>query len=182
MRKPVPHHVEIVPYDPAWPAIAELEAIRLAGALGTNLLRTEHIGSTSVPGLAAKPIVDMIPVVVSLEDLDWQRPKIEALGYEWFGEYGIEGRRFCILSRDGKRVAHLHFFQQGSPQISRHVAFRDYLRANPGAASAYEAEKRRAAALHPLDSSAYNLEKWDWVVREEAKALEWAGLEQSARA
>ena len=119
MREPVPHDVQIVLHDAEWPRFAELEAARLAGTLGTNLLRTEHVGSTSVPGLAAKPIVDMIPVVASLDDLDWQRPKVEALGYEWFGEYGIEGRRFCILSKEGKRVAHLHFFQQGSPQTDQ---------------------------------------------------------------
>lgn len=182
MREPVPHPVEILPSDPEWRRLAELEAVRLKGALDANLQRTEHIGSTSVPGLAAKPIIDLIPVVASLDDLDWQRPKVEALGYEWFGEYGIEGRRFCILAKGSQRIAHLHFFQQGSPQITRHLAFRDYLRAHPGAVRAYEAEKRRAAALHPHDSSAYNLEKWDWVAREEAKALTWTGTEQSAHA
>lgn len=177
MSEPRPHDVFIVPYDPEWPRLAALETMRLTGALGANLLRAEHMGSTSVPGLAAKPVIDLMPIVASLEDLDWQRPKVEALGYEWFGEFGIDGRRFCTLTRDGRRIAHLHFFQQGSPHIARHLAFRDYMRAHPGAARAYEAEKRRAAMLHPHDSKGYNLEKWAWVAREEAKAMAWAGIE-----
>ncbi|MEN3976931.1 GrpB family protein [Emcibacter sp. SYSU 3D8] len=182
MREPAIHDVEIVPYDPAWPSLAELESVRLAGVLGGTLLRIEHVGSTSVPGLAAKPIIDMIPVVANLDDLDWKRPNVEALGYAWFGEYGIEGRRFCSLDRNGKRTVHLHVFQQGSPQITRHLAFRNYLRANPAAARDYETEKHRAAALHPHDSSAYNREKWDWVARMEATAMDWAGSEPTANA
>ncbi|MEN3949958.1 GrpB family protein [Iodidimonas sp. SYSU 1G8] len=180
MREPAPHDVHIAPYDPEWPALAAFEAARLTAALTSNLLRTEHMGSTSVPGLAAKPIVDLLPVVASLEDLDWQRPRIEALGYDWFGAFGIEGRRFCILMKEGRPAVHLHFFQQDSPQIARHLIFRDYLRAHPDRARAYDAEKRRAAALHPQDSMAYNREKWDWVAREEARALAWAGRESTS--
>ncbi len=182
MPEPPPHPVIIAPYDPEWPRQAEREGMRLVAALGANLLRVEHIGSTSVPGLAAKPVIDLMPVVASLEDLDWQRPLVATLGYEWFGEFGIEGRRFCTLTREGRRIVHLHAFQQGSPEIARHVAFRDYLRVHPDAARAYEGEKRRAAALHPEDSKAYNLEKWDWVAREDAKAMEWAGFRSSADA
>ncbi len=182
MGEPPPHAVVIAPSDPEWPRRAALEAMRLAAALGANLLRTEHVGSTSVPGLAAKPVVDLMPIVASLDDLDWQRAKVETLGYKWFGEFGIAGRRFCTMTRNGERVGHLHFFQQGSAEIPKHTVFRDYLRAHPDAARAYEIEKRRAAAIHPHDSLAYNREKADWVAAELAKAKAWAGIWDNAHA
>lgn len=182
MREPPPHAVTIAPYDPEWPLMAELESMRLSAALGPALLRWEHFGSTAVPGLAAKPVIDLMGIVVSLEDLDWRRPLIEAAGYEWFGEFGIAGRRFNPLTRDGRRTVHLHFYRQDSVQVGRHLCVRDYLRAHPAAVREYEAEKRRAAAIHPDDSLAYNREKNVWVNRLERAAMAWAGIEDTAHA
>ncbi len=159
-----------------------LEGARLTAAVGPTLLRWEHFGSTSIPGLAAKPVIDLMGIVVSLDDLDWRRPQVEAAGYEWFGEFGISGRRFNTLTRDGKRSVHLHFYQQESEQVARHLCVRDYLRAHPAAARDYEAEKRRAAAIHPGDSIAYNWEKNAWVNRLEQAAMEWAGIKGTAHA
>jgi GrpB-like predicted nucleotidyltransferase (UPF0157 family) len=142
--------------------------------LGSSLVIVHHIGSTAVPGLAAKPILDLLPLVTDLADLDQQRPCIEALGYQWYGELGIPGRRYCALSDEtGTRIVQLHFFQADSPQIERHLAFRDYLRAHPEAARAYETEKRRARDLHPHDSHAYTEEKSAWVRATESTALTW---------
>jgi len=141
-----------------------------------------HIGSTSVPGLAAKPIIDLMPLVTDLADLDRERRCIEALGYNWYGELGISGRRYCALSDEaGIRIVQLHFFSADSPQVERHIAFRDYLRAHPDAASAYEKEKRRARDLHPNDSHAYTDEKDVWIRDTEAKALIWFAEQQTAR-
>ena len=124
--------------------------------LEPTLVSVHHIGSTSVPGLAAKPIIDLMPLVTSLADLDRKRPAVEALGYIWHGELGIERRRYCTLSsEDGIRLVQLHFFTANCAEVERHVAFRDYLRACPEAARAYENEKRRARDLHPNDSHAY---------------------------
>jgi GrpB-like predicted nucleotidyltransferase (UPF0157 family)/GNAT superfamily N-acetyltransferase len=171
---PPPHAASLHAYDPNWPRQAEMEATRLQVALGANLLTVEHFGSTSVPGLAAKPVLDLMPIVADLAALDAQRPAVERLGYAWHGEFELPGRRFCTRSRDdGVRLVHLHFYQQGSPQIARHLAFRDYLRAHPAAACDYEQEKRRASALHPNDSLAYNIEKAAWVTGAEARALAW---------
>jgi GrpB-like predicted nucleotidyltransferase (UPF0157 family) len=165
MPPPIP--VILAPYNPDWPRMAAGHAERLR-VLGSTLVNVHHIGSTSVPGLAAKPIIDLMPLVTDLADLDRERGRIEALYYEWHGEFGIAGRRYCTLSAD-----QLHFFQSDSPQAERHIAFRDYLRAHPAVATAYENEKCRARDLHPNDSHAYTDEKSAWIRKTEATALIW---------
>ncbi|MBI1181896.1 MAG: GrpB family protein [Alphaproteobacteria bacterium] len=174
MSEPPPHPVVIAPYDPHWPRMAARESGRLATAVGPTLLRWEHFGSTAVPGLAAKPVIDLMGIVAHLKDLDGRRPHIEAAGYQWYGEFGIPGRRFNTLTRRGRRVVHLHFYQRDSEQVGRHLSVRDYLRSHPSAARDYEAEKRRAAAIHPDDSLAYNREKDAWVQHLERMAMTWA--------
>jgi GrpB-like predicted nucleotidyltransferase (UPF0157 family) len=142
--------------------------------LGPMLAGVHHIGSTAVPGLAAKPILDLMPLVTSLDGLDRERGKVEALGYEWHGEYGIAGRRYCTLAdAGGVRLVQLHFFEVDSPHAKRHLAFRDYLRAHREVRRAYEAEKRRARDLHPNDSHAYSDEKAVWIQKMETTALGW---------
>ncbi len=175
---PAPIPVELVPHAPEWAGRAAAEAARLEGALGDTLVAVHHIGSTAIPGIAAKPIIDLLPEVTALAALDGKRPAIEALGYQWWGEYGIPGRRYCSLSTaaTGKRLIQLHFFASGAPDIARHLAFRDHLRRHPEIARAYEAEKRRARDLHPDDSHAYTDEKAAWIRTMEAEALAaWEG-------
>ena len=96
---PSPHPFVLKPNDPEWARTAERETMRLRQALGTNLVSVEHFGSTSVPGLAAKPVIDLMPLVADLRALDRDRARIEALGYQWFGEFGIARRRFCTVMR-----------------------------------------------------------------------------------
>jgi GrpB-like predicted nucleotidyltransferase (UPF0157 family) len=167
--------VTLVPHAPAWAEMARAESARLKGALGDVLLRVEHMGSTSIPGIMAKPILDFIPVATNLEALDAARGALEALGYDYLGEFGIPTRRYCRLNDrvTGARKFQLHCFAQDSPEIARHLAFRDYLRAHPGIAKAYEAEKLRAAALHPDNVLLYNDAKNDWIKRTEQDALAW---------
>lgn len=169
--------IDLVPHDPAWAEIAARESQRLRDALGATLVEVHHIGSTAIPGIRAKPIVDLIPVVRSLDEVDGKQSNVEALGYEWRGELNIAGRRYCILpdlaSTRGGRIAQLHIFAAGSERIPRHVAFRDYLRAHPEDAAAYEAEKLRARALHPGDVNAYNTEKTAWILACEERVAAW---------
>lgn len=168
-----PIAVVLVEYDSTWPLAAENFAIQLRHT-GQNILAVHHIGSTSILGLAAKPIIDLLPVVKSLKTLDQSRKQIEVLGFHWHGEYGIRDRRFCTLSNsEGVRIAHLHFFEAGSLHIARHLAFRDYLRAHPKIAAEYEAEKRRAREIHPNNSHDYSDEKALWIKTVEARALSW---------
>lgn len=171
MPPPIP--VVLVGYDHHWPRLAAeySEGLRV---LGPVVVGVHHIGSTSVPGLAAKPIIDLMVLVDDLAELDHSRESVEALGYQWHGELGISGRRYCTLSTEaGERRVQLHCFTADSPHVRRHLAFRDYLRAHPEMARAYEKEKYRARDLHPQDSHAYGDEKDAWIRQWEAEALLW---------
>jgi GrpB-like predicted nucleotidyltransferase (UPF0157 family) len=173
---PPPIPVDLVPHSPKWAPTAARETRRLQVALGDALLTVHHIGSTSIPGIVAKPIVDLIPEVTSLEVLDAAKDSIIALGYEWWGEYGMAGRRYCTMTdpASGKRVVQLHCFATGSSHITRHVAFRDFMRRHPDKAHVYEVEKIRARDLHPQDSHAYSVAKSHWMSAIEVEALaEW---------
>jgi GrpB-like predicted nucleotidyltransferase (UPF0157 family) len=178
MLKPI--SVILTAYNPEWPRMAASHAERLQ-VLGSTLAAFHHIGSTSVPGLVAKPIIDLMPLVTGLTGLDGQCQRIEALGYIWHGELGISGRRYCTLTDEAdSRVVQLHFFKEDSPHVERHIAFRDYLRVHPAAARAYAIEKRRAQELHPHDSHAYADEKYKWIKDTETKALIWFSWQQAA--
>ena len=166
--------VLLAPHDPAWAEMAAAEGARLAGVLGEKLIAAHHIGSTAIPGIAAKPVVDLMPVVRSLEALEARRADVEALGYLWRGEFGIEGRRYCVLERNGKRVFHVHFYQAGAAQIGAQLVFRDYLRAHRHEALAYEAAKHAAAEAHPENSLAYNDHKAGWIRACLERANAWA--------
>lgn len=170
---PPPFKVELLPHDPHWAAQADAESGVLATALGRCLVKVEHVGSTAIPGIRAKPVIDLMPVVTGLAALDHHRRDIEALGYEWWGEFGLPGRRYCTKSAPdtGRRLVQLHAYAQGSPEITRHLAFRDYLRRHPEIARAYESEKLRCQALHPDNSHDYSDCKGSWIARIEADAL-----------
>lgn len=167
--------VELHPHSPAWTLMARAESDALKAALGDRLLEVEHMGSTAIPGIAAKPIIDLMPIARDEASLDAMEAGVRKLGYEWLGEFGIPGRRYCRRNdpATGKRRFQLHCFAQDATEIDRHLAFRDYLRAHSEIAKAYEAEKRRAAALHPDDTLAYNDAKNDWIKRTERDALAW---------
>ena len=169
----MPIKVELLPHDRHWAELAVTESGIIRSALAENLITVHHIGSTAIPSIEAKPIVDLIPVVGSLERLDVQRPDLEALGYGWHGPLGLPGRRNCTKSdpKSGRRRIQLHIYQDGSPEITRHVAFRNYLRNHPGLAREYEAEKFRCQVLHPDNSHSYSDCKDAWIKRIEAEAL-----------
>ena len=167
--------VELAAHDPAWAAQAQTEGARVVSALGTPVLAMHHIGSTAIAGILAKPIVDMMGVVTSLADIDVHERTMRALGYDWRGEFGIAGRRFCPLDdARGRRIFHVHFYADGHPEIEGNLAFRDYMRTHIDEALAYEAEKIRAAGLHPDDRAAYTTEKAVWVSACRERALAWA--------
>ena len=165
--------IRVVPYDNGWPARFQEIAGEVAGILAGEIVAIHHIGSTAVPGLAAKPIIDLLVEVRDIARVDGYNPAIEAHGYLPKGEHGIPGRRFFIKGSEEERLAHIHIFAQGDPAIARHLAFRDYLLRHPAEAATYGELKQELARKHPHDIEAYMAGKRELVERLEAEALAW---------
>jgi GrpB-like predicted nucleotidyltransferase (UPF0157 family) len=169
----MPSRYTFTDYSPTWPAAFNQEAERLKALLGDKLITAHHIGSTSVPGLAAKPIIDLLPLVRSIEAIDGLTPMLERAGYQAWGEYGLVGRRYFTKDQGAYRTHNVHIYQVDDPEIDRHLAFCAYLRSHTKTRDEYAALKREVYARHPDDIAAYNDAKNDWIKAVEAMALEW---------
>ncbi|MEQ9889318.1 GrpB family protein [Pectobacterium zantedeschiae] len=154
----------VVDYDPQWATNYATAARALAQALSEVAVSVHHIGSTAVPGLPAKPVIDMLLEVVSLSDLDRLDHVMVDLGYRPRGENGMAGRRYYTKGGDA-RTHHLHAFVVGDAHIQRHLTFRDYLRANPSVCAEYAAIKRTAALVCDNDAAVYSQLKNDFIAR-----------------
>lgn len=151
-------------YDPRWPEIYEQDRTAIARALGPMVQAIEHVGSTAVPGLAAKPIIDII-VGVSAGDLDRVIEPLTGIGYEYGPDWEISmprRRYFRRLAPDGSHTEHLHVVPYGGEFWTRHLRFRDYLRAHPDAAREYGELKKRLAQEHQ-GSIDYTFAKTDFI-------------------
>jgi GrpB-like predicted nucleotidyltransferase (UPF0157 family) len=158
--------LRLAPYDPAWPRRFAAEAARIRAALGELAAAVEHVGSTAVPGLAGKPVLDVGIAVESEAAADACIAPLAALGYAYRGPYGDDPRRrYYVRDADGVRVAHLHLYVLPAPAWDEKLAFRDALRGDPVLAAAYEAEKWRMAAEVGWDKSAYSVAKGPFVER-----------------
>lgn len=162
----VREEVSIVPYDPRWPASFDDEARCLRRRLPESLVaRIEHIGSTAVPGLAAKPIVDILVGVKSLEEAREQVPALlEAEGYDYFWRTDVAPPYMWFIRRDaeGRRTHHVHVVGEDS-ELWERLYFRDYLREFPDEARRYEQLKRSLCERHPNDRAAYTVGKAEYV-------------------
>ncbi|MCA0970191.1 GrpB family protein [Halobacillus litoralis] len=167
--------VEVHPYQPEWGSSFTKEAKRLESLFGRELLDIHHIGSTAVEGMAAKPVIDLMPVVADIARIDAHNESMKALGYEPKGEYGISGRRFFIKGRD-LRTHHVHIYEKGNPEIERHLIFRDYLMEHPAARERYSQVKQVLAEKYPDDIGAYIKGKERIVKELEHEAFCWRGL------
>jgi GrpB-like predicted nucleotidyltransferase (UPF0157 family) len=147
--------VRIVEYDPAWPGRAEAELRRIQEALGEVAVRVDHIGSTAVPGLAAKPILDLQIAVDALEPPERYVEPLTRIGYLFVPAPNSPDHHFFARPPERPRTHHVHVFEAGSERELRHLAVRDFLRAHPDEAERYAALKREVAARHPQDRLAY---------------------------
>ena len=143
--------IRLLPYDAAWPAAFEAEAAALRESFGPLAKRIDHVGSTSVPGLEAKPVIDIQVSVASLETLEPFTPIMQACGYVHFRDPDPAFERaypYFHKPHDWPHSHHVHLCESGSEWEWRHLAFRDYLRTHPEAREEYVALKRRLAAIH----------------------------------
>lgn len=154
--------IEIVEYDRAWPERFEAEAARLRDEIGERVSRIEHVGSTSVPGLAAKPIVDICPMVPDMETAHECSERLRAMGYTLNAVR--EEKQWIAHERVDETGQQFNVHVRADPErIERYLRFRDFLRDHPDARDEYARIKRAAAAAHPHDVSAYTDEKTDFV-------------------
>jgi GrpB-like predicted nucleotidyltransferase (UPF0157 family) len=171
----IPDPVVVVEYDPGWPAAFQRERERIGGALGDLAVAIEHMGSTAVPGLGAKPIIDIMLGLRGLEDVEACVGPMEDLGYEYKGEFGIPNRHYFRLIQGGLRTHQVHTVERGGEFWRRHLLFRDYLRARPDEAQRYYELKLGLAERHRDDREAYTEAKSEFILA----AMERAGRDRS---
>ncbi|HLW84975.1 MAG TPA: GrpB family protein [Candidatus Sulfotelmatobacter sp.] len=150
----MPHPVIVVDYDPRWPAQFEALWRRIGGALGDLAAAIEHVGGTAVPGLAAKPVIDIDVLLWSSGGLPEAIERLAALGYVHEGDLGIAGREAFRQPPD-QPAHHLYVCIPDSEEYRRHLAFRDYLRAHPESVSSYAELKRGLARQYRDDREKY---------------------------
>lgn len=159
-------HVIVLPYDGQW----EQDFLKIKGeiqdALGQLALSIEHVGSTVVHGLSAKPIIDIDVVIEDGSALDPVIASLERIGYRHEGDLGIPGREaFKYEGKDHLRKHHLYVCPRDSAELKRHIAFRDYLRCHPEAVRGYSLVKEEGARLYPYDINNYLEHKTPFIER-----------------
>lgn len=169
------HMLEVVPYDPTWPTMFEVEAHRIRTALGHLALRVDHHGSTSIPGLGAKPIIDIQVSVAVLQPLTAYGERLDAIGYVHVPHPDDSFCPFFHRPPQWPHSHHLHVVERGGAEERRTLAFRDYLRDHPDMAREYEDLKgrlaRQLAPTTPESREAYARAKTEFIERVDAMAL-----------
>ena len=149
-------HVVVLPYDEAWKKDFEEIKAELMAVLDGLVLSVEHVGSTSVPGLAAKPIIDIDVIVEDTDCFEKVKTALETIGYQHEGDLGIPGREaFKYHGKEHLRKHHLYVCAKDSDELKRHLSFRDYLRTHPEAVKEYGRIKEEGARLYPNDIDSY---------------------------
>ena len=162
--------VVLVEPDRAWLALFCTEGRRLIAVAAQAILEVHHVGSTAIPGILAKPIIDVLIILRRFLN-EAESVAVSMAGYEYCGEAGIPGRQY--FSRRTSPAFHLHAFLDGHAEVGRMLLFRDYLRAHPETAREYEALKRHLAERFRRDRAAYTDAKTDFISSVDAKAALW---------
>jgi GrpB-like predicted nucleotidyltransferase (UPF0157 family) len=163
----------VVPHNPAWAAEFEARAAEIAAILGEDLVAIHHAGSTAIPGIRAKPTIDIVVVARSLQALDAAADAMHALGYDVRGELGIAGRRFFTRNNGAARTHNVHSFALGNPEIERMLSLRDYLLAHPADAQAYSRLKEELARRFPDNVTSYTNGNSAFIEEIIRRAREW---------
>lgn len=157
-------HLRLCQHDPKWLETFEAERERLTAALRSRLFHIEHVGSTSVPNLLAKPVVDIAVAVGSTTEADLCIEPLQAFGYEYRGLHGDdERRRYYVLEREGRRMAQIHLYILPAAGWDQMLRFREVLRSNAAVREAYAREKLRIAEKVDWDKGAYSLAKGPFI-------------------
>jgi GrpB-like predicted nucleotidyltransferase (UPF0157 family) len=163
--------ITIEDYDPLWPQRFETLRLRIAATLGDLAIAIEHIGSTAVPGLSAKPVIDIDVLLRSATDLSPVINRLSSLGYDHQGNLGIAGRE-AFRTPHYDFPHHLYVCPPGSEEYKRHLAFRNYLRTHPEDAHAYDALKRHLADKYRADRDSYTVAKSEFIAEILHRALQ----------
>jgi len=150
---------QVVQYDPDWRGQFEAEAQKLGEIFGNDALRLEHIGSTSVPGMAGKPTIDILILVHDLAAAEDHKSQMEALGYEYLPDFVTEDSRLFRKMRDNIILVNVHVFRSDHPHVKDMLGLRDYLRSHPEEMQAYSALKRGLFEKYPGDYAEYRKQK-----------------------
>lgn len=175
------NRVVLIPHNPAWAQLFQAEAAELQAAIGPYVLDIQHVGSTAIPGIPAKPIIDIGIAVANFEEAARCIAPVEALGYLYRGELGIPRRHYFVKRVGGNSTYHLHMNEVQSTDWQQQIALRDYLRQHPAVAQEYAALKVRLAEQFPIDRVAYTEGKSGFISQVLVKALPNMGPQPGAQ-
>jgi GrpB-like predicted nucleotidyltransferase (UPF0157 family) len=161
--------VEVVSYNSNWKKMYKEESEKIKNILNDIIVDIHHIGSTAIPGIKAKPVIDILVEVKDIEAVDRYNNKMEELGYEAMGEHGIPKRRF-LRKGGNKRTHHIHIFQVGSEEIERYINFKEYLITHPDKGREYSKLKEKLVNKYTYDVENYTNGKSDFIKEIDRKA------------
>ncbi len=174
LDKNIKRKYSISEYDPHW--VNQFNSIKdfLSEVFGNKVIKIEHVGSTSIPGMKAKPLIDVLVVVEKMEDFPDQKNKMVQAGYEWGVDYiGPNTLLFFKLGADGEKLENIHVCEKDAPKTRQFLVMRDFFRTHPEKAKQYSDLKEANSRMHPEDYPAYRAAKAPFLERMEQEAYEW---------
>lgn len=156
-------HTLVVPHNPLWPQSFQPEAAALKTIFGDYALTIQHIGSTAIPGLSAKPVVDILITTPDLDEIDTLDDRMLEHGYVAGGEFGLPHHRFFCKGNDTACLHHVHVYEPHHPSVNQYLLFRDYVSTHVDTAKAYEALKIDLAKRYPHDRTKYTQGKNEFI-------------------
>lgn len=164
--------IEVVSYNPDWKKMYQKEVKKIKKVMKNQLVDVQHIGSTAIPGIKAKPVIDILVIVKDIKKVDMYNDDMKRLGYEAMGEYGIKQRRF-FMKGGNNRTHHIHVFERGNKEVKRHINFRNFLIAHPEEARQYSDLKAELAERYRYDIEEYIKGKSSLIKEIDMKAKLW---------